>query len=113
MINGVTTTETFFQQNLSYQIANGSNLVRIRLINRVTSITNPDLKEINIAAFDNQIQISDLCLPSVISIYDITGSLVLKTTTKDYSTIIPFYQKGVFIVTVENEMQNFNRKVVL
>ena len=113
-VYGATTVDTYFQQNLSYQIKTGCTSVSIKLVNNPTVITQPVLSEIKLSVLKNQLQISDLQLPSVISIYDVSGKLVAKTTTAERSVLIPFYrQKGIFIVEVRNEMQKLTRKVVL
>jgi len=114
IVNGVTTVNTYFQQELSYQIQSGCTFVNIKLVKNPTGITQPALPEINLLVFDNQLQISDLQLPSVISIYDVSGKLITKTTASERSILIPFpHQRGIFIVEVRNEMQRIVRKVVL
>ena len=113
-VYGTTTVNTYFQQNVSYQIENGCTSVNIQLVNNPTAITQLASPKINLLVFDNQLQISDLQFPSVISIYDVSGKLVTKTTTIERSILIPFYrQTGVFIVEVRNEIQTLTQKVVL
>ena len=110
---GRVTVNTYFQQDLSYQIAGDCSSVIIRLVNNPTAIMQFPLQEINLSTFDNQLQITNLQFPSEISIYDISGKLVTKTITTDYSVIIPLRQKGIFIVKVLNEAQMFTRKVMM
>ena len=112
-VNGKTTTDTYFQQDLSCQIVDQCTSMKIRLVNNPESQSILSMPEINLEIFDNQLQISDLQLPSVISIYDISGQLITKTTTSDRSVVIPVNQKGVFIVKVQNEAQRLTRKVAL
>jgi len=113
-VAGTTTVNTYFQQNLSYSIKNACMSVKIRLVNNPTVITQPASPEIKLLVLNNQLQISNLQLPSVISIYDISGKLVTKTTTTERSILIPFNrQRGIYIVEVRNEMQKITRKVVV
>ena len=113
-VNGTTTVNSFFQQDLSYQIAPGCTSMSIRLVAEPSSTEQPESSKINISVVDNQLRISDLQLPSVISIYDINGKLVVKTTTTDSSILIPFHnKKGVFVVEVRNNKQKHTRKVIL
>jgi len=112
--NGTVKTETYFQQNLSYPIGSGCTSVNIKLVSNPTAITQPVLPGINLSVFDNQLQISNFHLPSVISIYDVSGKLVTKTATTGRSILIPFYrQKGIYIVEVRNDVQKLTQKVVL
>ena len=112
-VTGTTTVNTHFQQDLSYQIAVGCSSVKIKLVDNPTAITQFQVAEIKLSTFDNQLQISELQLPSEISIYDISGKAVIKTTTTDRSIIIPFRQKGVFVVKIQNKAQMLTRKIVL
>ena len=113
IVNGTSTVETYFQQDLPYQIASGCTSVKIKLVNNPNSFTRLEIPEISFSIFDNQLLISDLELPSVISIYDISGKLVTEITTSDRSLIIPIYQTGIFIVKIQNEAQRLTRKVIL
>ena len=110
-INGVTTEETRFEQNFSYQIADGCTSLIIRLIDSPTSISNPELPEISLSAFNNQLEVTSLHRSSEILIYDINGKLITKTFATSQSIIIPFRYKGIFIVKVQNEAQNLTQKV--
>ena len=112
IIDEVSSVETYFQQDLSYRIADGCTSMIITLINNPNSITKQQLPEINLSFFDNQFYISNLQLPSVISIYDISGKAITKKVTSDWSIIIPFSQKGIFIVKVDNEAQQLVKKVL-
>jgi len=113
-VAGTTTVNTYFQQNLSYPVKNGCMSVKIKLVSNPTAITQPASPAIKLLVLNNQLQISNLQLPSVISIYDVSGKLVTKTTTAERSIFIPLHrQRGVFIVEVRNEMQKITRKVVV
>ena len=112
IINGATIYETYFQQNLSYQVMENCNFLRIRLIDKLNSLTSLQQPEINLSIFDSQLQISGLQRPSVVLIYDISGKLVKTTTSTDNSIIIPIRQKGVFIVKIMNDLQTITRKVL-
>ena len=111
-VNGATSVETYFQQEVSYQIADGCTFVKIKLIDTIDSLSSSELSEIAFSVSNNQLHISNLRLPSVVSIYDMSGKLVAQTSATDHSTHIPFRQKGVFIVTVCNEGQRFTQKIV-
>jgi len=113
VVKGTPVFEVYFQQNLSYQVLDDCSYVRIRLVDKetYTSLTNIELPDINLSFYDNQLRISNLQFPSVISIYDISGRLVTQTNTANNSINIPFHRKGAFIVKVRNDMQNFTRKV--
>jgi len=115
VVNGTVTYETYFQQDLSYQIMDGCNYVMIKLIenNNTTSLNSTNLQEINISTYDDQMQISNLRFPSVISVYDISGKLVTQTATTSNSILIPINKKGAFIVKVKNDLQNYSRKVIM
>ena len=112
-IKGIEVCETIFKQDYSFQIPDDCNYVRIRLVDNPTSLTSLELPEINLSIFDNQLQISNLLFPSVISIYDVTGKLIVQTATNNSLIAIPFSQNGVFIVKILNDVQNITRKVVL
>ena len=84
----------------------------IRLIDNPTSISNPELPEINLSAFNNQLEVTGLHRSSEILIYDINGKLITKTFATSQSIIIPFNQKGIFIVKIQNETQKFTQKVM-
>ena len=109
-VTGTTTVNTYFQQDLSYQVAVGCTSVKIKLVDAPTAITQLQAPEIKLSIFDNQLQISELQLPSEISIYDISGKLVTKIMTTDRSIIIPLQQKGIFIVKVQNNIQTLTTK---
>jgi hypothetical protein len=112
-VQGKTTVETFFQQNLSYQIADGCTSVNIKLVGKTTnSLPDAVQPEINMMTFANQLQINDLQPPSVISIYDIGGRLVSRTASSNNSVIIPLRHHGVFIVEIRTETQTFTQKIV-
>ena len=112
IVDGVTTVDTYFQQNLSYQIVEKCTSVKIKLVNNPNSLTKLKLSKISFSKLENQLQISGLQLSSVISIYDISGKLVTKINTTNPIVLIPFRQKGVFIVKAQNEMQRFTSIVV-
>ena len=113
-IDGVTTVETFLQQNLSYEIVDGCTSVNIKLVNNnLNSLKHPEVSEIILSVFDNNLYISNLQLHSIILIYDLTGRLITEIAATDHSIIIPFNPKGIFIVKVQNEAQRLVRKVVM
>ena len=111
-INGITTEETRFEQNFSYQIVEGCTSLIIRLVDNPTSLSSPEMAEIRLSTFNNQLEVMGLSFPSDISIYDINGQLIAKTFATSQSIIIPFNHKGIFIVKVQNEAQKFTQKVV-
>jgi len=112
-IDGKTTVDTYFQQKLSCQIANGCTSLNIKLIEKTTNLTTEILQpEINMSVFNHQLYIKDLQPYSYISIYDISGRLITKTSTSNNSIIIPLRQQGVFIVEVRNETRIFTQKIV-
>ena len=113
IINGVSSIETYFQQDLSYSINDGCTSLIITLMNNPNSLAKQPFPEINLSIYDNQFYISNMQLPSVISIYDISGKLITKKVTSDWSIIIPFRQKGIFIVKVDNKTQQLIKKVVI
>ena len=113
IVQGKTTVETFLQQTLSYPIDIGCNSVNIKLINKtINSFKEVEQSGISISVFANQLQISNLQPPSLISIYDISGRLIAKTSTSNNSIIIPLRQHGVFIVEIRNDTQTFTQKIV-
>jgi hypothetical protein len=112
-VAGKTTVSTYFQQDLSYQIEVGCTSVKIKLVDNPTAMTQLPVQKIKLSTFDSQLQISGLQLPSELSVYDISGKLVAKITTTDNSIIIPFRQKGIFIVKVQNKAQILTQKIVL
>lgn len=112
-VGGATTTEKYYQQEVSYMIADRCTSVKIKLVDNPNSLTNPVTQEIGLSVSENQLQISDLQLPSVVSIYDITGKLIAKKTISNSSLTIPLNQKGVFIVEVQNDAQRLTQKVTL
>jgi hypothetical protein len=115
IVNGTTSVETFSQQDISYQIANGCTSLNIKLVNKkeanITSNTELFQPEINISTLGNQLQIFDIQPNSHISIYDTSGKLLIKTSTTNGSITIPFRQQGVFIVKVENKTQTLTQKL--
>ena len=113
VINGTVTVETSFQQDLFYQIAEGCSYVRIRMANKPSSLTKLAIPEISLSVVDHHLQISELQCPSGISIYDMSGKLLIQTTATDRSIRIPFPRKGIFIVKVQNEVQKLTEKVVI
>ena len=113
-VAGTTTVDTYYQQSLSYPIQTGCSSVNIRLVSNPTAITQPVSPKINLLVLDNQLQISNLQHPSVISIYDVSGKLITKTTTTERSVLVPFNrQRGIFVVEVQNETQKLTKKIVL
>ncbi len=112
-VSRATTTETFHQKELSYTVPNNCTSLKIELVSNPNSSTNLEMQEIDLSVSGNQLQISALQLPSVISIYDITGKLIVKKTTSNSSLTVPANQKGVFIVKVQNDSQRLTQKVVL
>ena len=112
-INETTAVKTYCKQDLSYQIADGCSSVNITLRDKTNSFKKNTLSEINLSVFDNQLHISDMLLPSDILIYDISGKLVTKTSSSDWSIVIPFNKKGIFIVKVQNKTQLLIEKVVV
>jgi hypothetical protein len=113
VVGGSIKTETILQQNLSYQVPDGCNFIRIKLVKNLTSLKSLASQGIIISTIDNQIQISDLQLPSVISIYDITGRLITTVAVTESSTTIPVRRKGAYIVKVGNDIQSHTQKVIL
>ena len=113
IIRGTTIYETTFSQNLSFQIPIDCGYVRIRLVDNPTSLTSLNPSEINLSISDSQLHISNLLLPSVVSIYDISGKLITQTTTTGQPIVIPFRQKGAYIVKIRNDMQNLTQKFML
>ena len=115
IVDGEIVYETHFQQDLVYQVVDNCSYVKIRTIdkNKLNSLTKFELPQILLSVSNNQLQISNLQLPSIISIYDISGKLVTQINTADHTINIPFGQKGAFIVNVRNDVQNITRKVVL
>jgi hypothetical protein len=111
---GMTSTYTYYQQELSLTISYGCSFISIKLVNSPTAIPQFNLQEIMLLVSENHLHISNLQLPSVISIYDVNGKLITKTTTTGQSILIPFYhQRGTFIVEIQNERQKLTRKIVL
>jgi len=113
IVNGVSSDEFFYQKDLSFRIEEGCTLVLIKLMSAPTSIDKPALPDINLAIIDNQLHISDLHLFSEITIYDISGKLITKTSSTDSSIIIPFYKQGIYIVQIKNALQSITRKVMI
>jgi len=111
-VNDTTTVNTYFQQDLSVRIPDGCSSMNIKLVANRTGIVPVASSEITLAILNNQLQISNLQLPSLISVYDVSGKLVTKTATSNRSTIISFPQKGIFIVKVQNDTQRLIEKVV-
>jgi len=114
VVDGTTTVNTFIQQELSYQIASGCTSVHIKLVNDPTATRKPPSSEIDFSVVDNQLHISGLLHPTVISIFAISGQLVSTTSTTEYSVHIPLHlQKGIFIVEVLNETQRVIQKIAV
>jgi len=111
-VSGLTTVNTYFQQDLSCLIADGCTSARIKLVNNPTEIQQLTPSKISLSVFDDQLQISELQLSSVISIYDLSGKLVREISTSDRSIVIPFHPKGIFIVKAQNNVQSFVQKVL-
>ena len=112
-IDGKTTVDTYFQQKLSFQIANGCTSLNIKLIEKTATLfTEVVQPEINMSVFDHQLHIKNLQSTSFISIFDISGRLIVKTATTNNSIIIPLRQQGVFIVEVRNDSETFTQKIV-
>jgi len=82
------------------------------LLNSLMSYDIVYFSAITLSIFDSQLQISDLLLPSGIFIYDISGKLLTETTATGPSAIIPFPQKGIFIVKIQNEAQTLTQKIM-
>ncbi|MDR0232956.1 MAG: CotH kinase family protein [Dysgonamonadaceae bacterium] len=112
-VNGATTTTTYYQKDLSYLVADKCTSMKIKLVNNPTSQPQHEMPEVNLSVFDNQLIVSNLQRPSIISVYDVSGKLITETTTSNYSLTIPIEQKGVFIVKIQNEVQRLTQKVVL
>ena len=112
-VQAKTTVETIFQQNLSYLVEDGCTTLNIRLVGKKTH-TPEEIAQpiINMYTFDNQLYIYNLPVHSHISIYDMGGRLVTKTSTSNDSIIIPLRQHGIFIVEVRNNAQIFTQKIV-
>jgi len=111
-VKGITTVNTYFQQDLTYSIAEGCSSVNIKLTGNPTALAQFPSPQINLSIFNDHLQISNLQRPSVISIYDIAGNPVIKRTTTDCLITIPFSQKGAYILKVRNEAQNLTRKII-
>jgi len=113
-VNGKISVDTYSQQTLSYPIADGCTSVKIKLLdkNMTSSPANDVQPENNVFVQDKQLQISNLQPPSVISVYDMSGKLIVKSNTTSSSTVIPLRQPGVYIVVIQNKAQTFIRKVV-
>jgi len=113
-VDGIATVETYMQQDLSYEIVDGCTSVIINLVNNnFNSIKQLEMPEIILYVFDNNLQISNIQIPSIVSIYDISGRLITETAATNHSIIIPFNQKGIFIVKVQGKAQRFVTKVVM
>ena len=114
IVNGVSSVETYAQQNLSYQIVDQCTSVKIKLVEQ-KPLTSPEVNQpqMNISIGENRLQISDLQTNSIISIYDVSGKLLFQTTSNDGSIAIPFPQQGVFIVKIQNKTQIFTQKILI
>jgi len=112
-VNGNVTEQIYYQKDLSYKIEEGCSYVRIMLNEIPTGISNPNPMEIQLSVLDNQLHISDLLLPSVISVYDINGKLITKKSSTNNSIIIPVNRNGIFIVQIQNDLQKLTRKILL
>ena len=121
-VEGATSVDTTFQYNFSCKIAEGCTFVKIKLVNNPkpeivdppTGVRQPEnvSQVLNTRVYDNQLEISDLLPNAVISIYDLSGKLIIRTSTSNNSIIIPLHQKGIFIVTVQNKTQMITQKIV-
>lgn len=111
-VDETTTVKIFFQQDLSCQIPDGCTSLRIKLVGDPTGITPAVPSAITLSTIDNQLQISNLQFPSVISVYDVSGKLIIKTKTSDSSITVPLRRKGIFIVKALNDTQKLIEKVV-
>jgi uncharacterized protein YxeA len=112
-VNGNTTTKTYFQKELVYEIADKCTSLRIEIIDNFNGIINENLSQITVSKANNQLLIEGLKENSLISIVDAGGRLVYKTNTNEYSIHIPVNQKGVFIVKVNNPDQAVCKKIIL
>jgi hypothetical protein len=109
-VDDVSSVETYFQQDLSYPISKGCTSLNITLVTNPDSNTRDQLP-INLFMDGNQLNITGMQRRSIISIYDITGRMISKTTATDHSIIIPIPQKGMFFVKIENEAQTTVKKI--
>jgi hypothetical protein len=113
VVNGNTTTKTFFQKELSYEIADKCTLLKIKIIDSFTEIQKVDFSQIIVSRIDNRLFIEGLEGNSLISVTDTGGRLVYKMSTNEYSACIPLNQKGIFIVKVNSPTQAVSKKIIL
>jgi hypothetical protein len=111
-VNGNTTTQTYFQQELSYLITNGCTSLKIRVIDNPTGIADIGSSHPVISKEADQLHISGLEGNSRIAVYDTGGRLVNQLQTNEYSVYLPVHQKGVFIVKVNNRTQAVCEKII-
>jgi hypothetical protein len=111
-VNGSTTTNTYFQRDLAFPIADKCTSLKIRVMDNPTAIAGVDRPQISVSKDYNQLIISGLDGGSLISVYDAGGRLVNRLNTNEYSVNIPVNQRGVFIVKVNNPTQVFSGKIV-
>jgi hypothetical protein len=108
-----TTTSTCFQKELSYEIADQCTSLKIKIVNNSTDIVNIDLSQITVSKVNNQIFIEGLDENSLISVFDVGGRLIDKTSTNEHSVHIPLNQKGLFIVKINHSTQTISKKIFL
>ncbi|GHT39325.1 hypothetical protein FACS189437_02370 [Bacteroidia bacterium] len=112
VVNGTTTTNTYFQSDLSYDIADKCTSLRIKVVGNPTAISTVGSSPIIISAENNQLHLSGLEGKSLISVYDTAGRLVNQLQTNDYAAYLPVNQKGVLIVKINSPTQVVCRKMV-
>ena len=112
-VNNVKTTNIYYQQDLVYLIEAGCTSVEIELVDNPNSTEKIASFEVCLWLFDNQLYISNLQQPSLISIYDIHGRIISTTNTSSSSIKIPCSHKGMIIVKIENKSHSFVRKMIM
>jgi hypothetical protein len=112
-VNGTTTTNTYFQADLSYDIADKCTSLKIKVVSNPTSISTVDSSTVIISTVTDQLYVSGLEGKSRISVYDTAGRLIKQLQTDEYAAYLPVYQKGVWIVKVNSPTQTVCRKTVV
>jgi hypothetical protein len=82
-------------------------------VNETTTSFASEIKpESGILVVGNQLQINDMQPPFDISVFDMSGKLISKTSATGNSVAIPFQQQGVFVVKVQNKTKTITQKVI-
>ena len=121
-VNGKTSVETISQQNVSCQIVDGCTSLNIKLVNAPVTEPPEPLTGVEhsenagstpkIYVSDYHLQISNVPNPSIISVFDVSGRLITRTSAVSSSVMIPVRQTGVYIVQIRNNTQTFMQKIV-